>query len=148
MKSILILLITLCSLSSCLTQKKILQKAEQLTDTTYVTKVETITIPKDSVIIRTKTDTSRVLIRERQGRATVTLIRTPVETIAKAECDTIIREVRVTVPCPPQLIIGVNKWWRVAAIALGGLLVMSFMLIVTFLAGVRYTQKQLSKQTK
>ncbi|MGV3561575.1 hypothetical protein [Larkinella arboricola] len=52
-------------------------------------------IPKDSVILKTRTDTTRLFLTERQGRATVTLIRAPQETTAKAECDTIVKKVPV-----------------------------------------------------
>lgn len=141
MKSLLWLALLALLLSGCLTRKKILRKAEQLVDTTYVTKTETIIIPKDSAIVRFRTDTTYVKVVEKQGRATVTVIRTPTETTAKAECDTIYKEVRVTVPCPPQLIVGVNEHWRTAAFILGGLLLVSWIGLVMFILGNRYAHR-------
>ncbi|RRB13425.1 hypothetical protein [Larkinella knui] len=145
MRNLLLIPLLLLILSGCLTEKRIRRNAHQLTDTTYVTKTVTVTIPKDSAIVRTVTDTTRIFLTERQGRATVTLIRTPTETSAKAVCDTIIREVRVTVPCPPELQIGVNAWWRVAALVLGGLLIISGMSLAMFVAGARYAQRNPKK---
>jgi hypothetical protein len=144
MKYALIFLSMLC-LSGCLTQSKILRKAEKLVDTTYVTKVETVVIPRDSAVLRIRTDTTYVKVIERQGRASVTLIRTPTETTARADCDSIIKYVPVTVPCPPQLIVGVNEHWRTAALGIGGLLLVTWISLVMFVAGNRFAHRTQTK---
>lgn len=145
MKNALILLASMLCLSGCLTQSRILRKAEQLVDTTYVTKVETVVIPRDSAVLRIRTDTTFVKVIERQGRASVTLIRTPTETTVRADCDSIIKYVPVTVPCPPQLQIGVNEHWRTAALAMGGLLLVTWLSLVSFVAGNRFAHRTQTK---
>ncbi|KAA9357247.1 hypothetical protein [Larkinella humicola] len=144
MKYVLILCLAV-TLPGCLTQKKILRKAETLVDTTYVTQVETVMIPRDSAVVRLTTDTTHVKVIERQGRATVTVIRTPTETTARADCDSIVKEVRVQIPCPPQLIVGVNENWRTAAFVLGALLLLSWVSLVMFVAGSRFAHRTQTK---
>jgi hypothetical protein len=141
----LMIFASMLSLSGCLTQSKILRKAEKLVDTTYVTKVETVVIPRDSAVLRLRTDTTFVKVIERQGRATVTIIRTPTETTARADCDSIVKYVPVTVPCPPQLQIGVNELWRTAALASGGLLLVSWISLAMFVAGTRFAHRTQTK---
>lgn len=99
-------------------------------DTTRHTIRDTVTVPRDSVVLVLKTDTTRVIEHFTQGKATVTIIREPTNTTVLANCEstTIIREIKL----PPTAITdntwGVANWykwafWMVAGMVLVLLLV-------------------------
>lgn len=65
------------------------------TDTTYQRIV--LTVPKDSAVLRVKTDTTRIIETFRQGRATATIIREPMFTTVIANCDEVKKDTTVVV---------------------------------------------------
>ncbi|RIV23625.1 LytTR family transcriptional regulator [Fibrisoma montanum] len=115
-------------LSSCTSFEKAFRKyGRTVNDTTYTT--VQLTVPKDSSILVVKTDTTRIVERVRQGRATVTIIREPTNTTVLAECDTVVVEKRVPGVIRTQLW-GVDpkfekqaKRWRTAFLILAGLVI-------------------------
>lgn len=127
----LIIYLLLSSLSlSCVTLRKCEQKfgRGQVTDTTYTT--VPITVPRDSAVLVTKTqmhfDTTHTRIVEvsKQGRATVTIIREPVNTTVLANCDSVVIEKKVPVAVTTRQF-GVSPWWKWGALASGGLLLLA-----------------------
>lgn len=70
-------------------------------DTTYQT--ITTVVPKDSAVLVTRTDTTRVVLTERQGRATIIYQRDPKVTTIRAVCDTVVVEKRVPVYVKKQV---------------------------------------------
>lgn len=125
LRLIAIILLLIGFTSSCTTFQRVKRKfGHMATETRTVTVMDTLTVPKDSVVLRTKTlyDTSTVYLTERQGRATVIYQRGPRETTVRAICDTLTVIKEVKAECPPVVNFGVDPRWKWAAIAAGGLL--------------------------
>lgn len=78
----------------------------------YTVKVPVI-VPHDSVITIFKTDTTYLTKEKRQGRARITIVRTPQKTTVRADCDStiIIKEKIVNIPTQ-SVHWGVNKWYK------------------------------------
>lgn len=100
--------------------------AKDVIDTTYTT--ITTTIPRDSVRLVVRTDTTHIIERVRQGRATVTIIREPKNTTVIANCDSVTKPQKVMVKTVRQ-VWGVDprfrdqaKTWRTVAFVLIGLI--------------------------
>lgn len=88
------LLIAASFMAGCATFEKARRRyATDMADTTFTT--ITTMIPRDSVRLVIKTDTTRIIERMRQGRATVTIIREPTYTTIKADCDSLTKSHRV-----------------------------------------------------
>lgn len=113
MKSILLffLLLIIILLAFGCSQRRLLRKLS--TDTVTVRQLVTVTVPKDSAILRLITDTTTVVREVRQGRATVRIVREPHFTTVYANCDSvkIIKEAVAKVP-RNNIIVGVNKWYK------------------------------------
>ena len=124
MRNLAFLLLLLCS--SCASYKRCVKKfGNTVTDTVTVNVPVLVAIPRDSVVIQTRTDTTYFVKESQQGRARVRLERTPTTTTASATCDSIIIERRVPVRVPVSTTtMGVNPRWRQLAYVLGFLLML------------------------
>lgn len=113
MKSILLffLLLTLILLAFGCSNRRLLRKLA--TDTVTVRQMVTVTVPKDSAVLRLVTDTTTVVREVRQGRATVRIVREPTYTTVYANCDSvqITKEAIAKVP-RNNIMVGVNKWYK------------------------------------
>lgn len=82
-------------------------------DTVLVTKQVTLTIPRDSAVLRLTTDTTHAVSQARQGRATVRIVREPHYTTIYAHCDSASITKAVVAKIPQQQVSwGVNKWYK------------------------------------
>jgi hypothetical protein len=88
-------LLTLClcafaplCLTQCATYKRCTEKFATVTRDT-VTLTVPVLVPRDSVALRLVTDTTYYYKEVQQGRARLTVERTPQETRIKADCDTV-----------------------------------------------------------
>lgn len=97
-------------LSSC-SRSRLLRKLA--TDTVTVRQMVTVTVPRDSAVLRLVTDTTTVIREIRQGRATVRIVREPHFTTVYATCDSvrISKEAIAKVP-RNTIIVGVNRWYK------------------------------------
>lgn len=93
MKTVIVLVMCI-GVSSCMTFQKAQRRyATNVADTIFTTVITTV--PRDSVRLVVKTDTTRIIERMRQGRATVTIIREPTNTTVLADCDSLTRSQQV-----------------------------------------------------
>jgi hypothetical protein len=88
--ALLIGLLFTTSCASLYSRAKARYGTTTIADTTY-TRI-TLTVPRDSVILKVRTDTTHLIERTRQGRATVTIIREPTYTTIRADCDSARRD--------------------------------------------------------
>ena len=113
MKSILLffLLLVLVLLAFGCSNRRLLHKLT--TDTVTVRQVLTVTVPRDSAVLRLITDTTTVVREIRQGRATVRIVRQPHFTTVYANCDSlkITKEAIAKLP-HNTILVGVNKWYK------------------------------------
>jgi hypothetical protein len=94
MKNALIALLLTLAATSCTTFQKAFRKyGHMANDTTLVEIPVTVTVPRDSVVMVLKTDTTHIIQEMRQGRATVKIIRDHTNTIVQADCDSVIKTV-------------------------------------------------------
>ena len=127
----IIVCLLLLAVCSCVTLRKCEEKFSRsaVTDTLYMTVSRTV--PRDSTILVTKTNvhfdtiTTRIVEISKQGRATVTLIREPVNTTVLAECDSVVVVQRVPYQVDVIRTFGVSPWWKWAGIVSGGLLLLA-----------------------
>jgi hypothetical protein len=113
-------------------------------DTTFST--ITTTIPRDSVVVKFKTDTTRYIEKTRQGRATVTIIREPTNTTVIANCDSLSKSQQVATSIENQ------KWgvdpayqkWRYISFGLIGLFALFFLLLIALIVGVKFFTRNYS----
>ena len=119
---------TLC-LTQCATYKRCQEKFATTTRDTVLVTIP-VTVPRDSVVTTFVTDTTYLRIEERQGRARVTVERTPKETRVKAECDTVTIYKKVPVATTINRW-GVDPWYKKAAWTFG-LLWLATMLFLLF----------------
>lgn len=116
--ALLLALALLLGLGGCVTYQKCLTKFGQasVTDTTYIQEMLTMTVPRDSVSTSFKTDTTHYVETVRQGRATLTIIREPVNTTVLAECrDSVLTQIverPVLVKTTTET--GVAPWYKIA----------------------------------
>lgn len=106
-----LLLTAYCLLLSSCSQRRLLRKLQ--TDTVTVRQMVTVTVPKDSAVLRIVTDTTTVIKEIRQGRATVRIVREPTYTTVYATCDSvkITKEAIAKVP-RNTIIVGVSRWYK------------------------------------
>lgn len=117
MKNLLFACLACCFfLQSCATFKRCTDKfGNTVTDTITVQKTVSVTVPKDSAILRVVTDTTRIVEVSKQGRATVYLERTPQLTTVRAICDTLTITKTIAVKMPQTTtIMGVSPFYRKA----------------------------------
>ena len=131
-------------LNSCVTLKRCERKFSQtLTDTVRVEKQVTLSIPKDSAIVRIITDTSTVIREIRQGRATVRIVREPTYTTVYAKCDSATIAQKILLKAPKNnIIMGVSKWYRLGFwISLGLLVVFTLAFFISRLFTITIQKK-------
>lgn len=124
------LLIAFC-MNGCMSYSKAVRKFGHLAkDSAVVTIQDTVRIPKDSVILSLKTDTTTIHRIIEQGRARIIYDRTNTITTVKAECkaDTIIRTLQAK--CPPVASFGIAPWYRWAFYIAAGLLLVAILAYV------------------
>lgn len=111
-----LIVFSLCLLASCTTLKRCERKFSTiLTDTVIVKKQIVVNVPKDSAVLRIKTDTTTIYKEIHQGRATVRIIREPTFTTVYATCDSL-RIVKEAIAKIPQKVIkmGVSHFYKYA----------------------------------
>lgn len=111
--------VLLLSIWGCVTYRKCEQKFGTVhIDTTYVEKPVTVLVPKDSVVLSLKTDTTTVYKEIQQGRAKIIYSRTHEKTIVQADCDSVVVTKTIRVPVESKHITwGVNPFWKTIAYA-------------------------------
>lgn len=127
MKKILFALLITSLATSCASYKRCQQKfATTVTDSIKVQVPVTFTVPRDSVVTTFVTDTVTFERIVQQGRARLTIKRTPEITSVRADCDTvtIIKTVPVKVP-GPRVVFGVAPWYKKALLWMSGLATLS-----------------------
>lgn len=115
-------LLLVLALSQCISYKRCAEKYNLTTvDTTYVTRADTVKVPADSAVFVTRTDTTYLTQIVRQGRAVVTMQRTPKTTYVKADClpTYIVREIKVPVAIKPTFEKPQTGWRTAFFVALG-----------------------------
>ena len=124
-----LLLITafcLFATSGCYTYQKAIRKFGHVAkDSVTITVMDTVTIPKDSIVTSFRTDTTIFHKVIETLRSKLTINRTPKLTTIQAECkpDTIIRKVRAN--CPPVATFGVAPWYKWGFWIMVGLLIVA-----------------------
>ncbi len=127
----------LTSLSGCMTYERAVKKFGHMAyDSTTITVRDTVIIPKDSVSLILKNDTTTVYREIQQGRAKVIVERTHTYTIIKATCagDTIARETKAKVA--PRVSFGVAGWYQPAFWIVSAILGMIAMIVAFFAPSV------------
>lgn len=136
---LLLLAFCLFSMTSCVTYGRFVRKFGHVgNDSATVVINDTVTIPKDSVILSLKTDTTTVHQVIQQGRAQIIYDRTKTVTRIQANCrdTTIIKE--VPAKCPPVTSFGIAPWYKTA------FYVTLFLLAVAVVAYIFIYQFQIS----
>ena len=114
LKDSLILSFIIHSLMSCMTYNRALRKfAHVVTDTVEVRKIVTVTVPRDSAVLRLLTDTTHIVREAQQGRATVRIVREPTYTTVYATCDSAKMAQEIVAKMPRQSVYwGVSLWYK------------------------------------
>ncbi|TKT89489.1 hypothetical protein [Dyadobacter frigoris] len=114
MKNLLFVLLFLFA-TSCVTYKNCERKFSKsvVADSVKIMVPVSVLVPKDSVILSFKTDTTYLYKEIQQGRAKVIVERTHTITQIKAECDTVTIYKKVPYKVPGERVIwGVAPWHK------------------------------------
>lgn len=123
------------ALTGCSTFKQCEEKfiTRTIQDTTEIHQVVSVVVPRDSIILITKTDTTHYIHSERQGRATVTIIREPINTTVIAECDSVHSQTVIQTNVPTtSYTVGIAPWYKWAFWSASALL--AIVCVSTFIA--------------
>lgn len=133
-------------MSSCMTYERAVKKYGHMAkDSIHVTVRDTVTIPKDSVIVHLNNDTITTYKEIQQGRTKVIVERTHTQTTIKATCEADTIYLQKIVTLPPVVKFGIAPWFKNAFYITLGLLLM-IALIVYFFVKSRSAGRQAAKQ--
>jgi hypothetical protein len=124
-------------LSSCMTYEKAVKKYGHMAkDSLHITVRDTVTIPKDSVIVHLNNDTITTYKEIQQGRAKVIVERTHTQTTIKATCEADTIYLQKIVTLPPVVKFGIAPWFKTAFWIVLAILGMIAMIVAFFAKGI------------